>query len=144
LQNQILGGTFVKRLAVVTLILAAALPAIAKTHKDQYTIPCSTLWPAVKDTVRNSGKYGIISITNDEMTASYNIGGNLTGKRINTVLLNPQGTGCEMQIQTAYSGLVNNDASDFKKRVDESLIKLQGSQPAAAAPASATTTPQPK
>jgi hypothetical protein len=134
----------VKRLAVVTLILAAALPAIAKTHKDQYTIPCSTLWPAVKDTVRNSGKYGIISITNDEMTASYNIGGNLTGKRINTVLLNPQGTGCEMQIQTAYSGLVNNDASDFKKRVDESLIKLQGSQPAAAAPASATPTPQPK
>jgi hypothetical protein len=134
----------VKRLAVVTLILAAALPAIAKTHKDQYTIPCSTLWPAVKDTVRNSGKYGIISITNDEMTASYNIGGNLTGKRINTVLLNPQGTGCEMQIQTAYSGLVNNDASDFKKRVDESLIKLQGSQPAAAAPAGATPTPQPK
>ncbi len=126
-----------KRLLVVTLSLAAALPAVAKTHKDEYSIPCTTLWPAVKDTIRNSGKYGIISITNDEMTASYNIGGNLTGKRINTVLLNSQGSGCEMQIQTAYSGLVNNDAADFKKRVDESLIKLQGSQPAAAAPAAA-------
>ena len=42
-----------------------------------------------------------------------------------------------MQIQTAYSGLVNNDAADFKKRVDESLAKLQGSQPAAATPAAA-------
>jgi hypothetical protein len=129
-----LGETIVKRLAVVALLLAVAVPAVAKTHKDEYTIPCSTLWPAVKDTIRNSGKYGIISITNDEMTASYNIGGNLTGKRINTVLLNPQGSGCEMQIQTAYSGLVNNDASDFKKRVDESLIKLQGTQPAPPAP----------
>ena len=122
-----------KRILVAALAFAAALPAVAKTHKDDYSVPCTTLWPAVKDTIRNSGKYGIISITNDEMTASYNIGGNLTGKRINTVLLNPQGTGCEMQIQTAYSGLVNNDAADFKKRVDESLAKLQGSQPAPAA-----------
>jgi hypothetical protein len=107
------------------LVIAAAMPAVAKTHKDDYTIPCTTLWQAVRDVVRNSGKYGIISINAEEMTASYNIGGNLTGKRINTVLLNPQGSGCEMQIQTAYSGLVNNDASDFKKRVDDSLAKLQ-------------------
>ena len=128
-----------KRLAVAALVFTVAVPAVAKTHKDEYTIPCATLWPAVKDVIRNSGKYGIISITNDEMTASYNIGGNLTGKRINTVLLNPQGTGCEMQIQTAYSGLVNNDAGDFKKRVDESLTKLGGTQaePAATAPAPA-------
>lgn len=71
------------------------------------------------------------------MTASYNIGGNLTGKRVNTVLLNPQGSGCEMQIQTAFSGLVNSDAADFKKRVDDSLAKL----PAAPAEAPAS---QPK
>ena len=124
----------VKSLIISTLVIATAVPALAKTHKDDYTIPCKTLWQAVRDTVRNSGKYGIISINDEEMTASYNIGGNLTGKRINTVLLNPQGNGCEMQIQTAYSGLVNNDASDFKKRVDESLTKLQGA-PAAEAPA---------
>lgn len=121
-----------KRYAAAFLLLAVAVPAVAKTHKDDYTVSCATLWPAVKDVIRNSGKYGIISITNDEMTASYNIGGNLTGKRVNTVLLNPQGSGCEMQIQTAYSGLVNNDAGDFKKRVDEALAKLQGTQPAPA------------
>jgi hypothetical protein len=105
--------------------LSVTFPAFAKTHKDTYPVPCSTLWPAVKDTLRNSGKYGIISITNDELTASYNIGGVLTGKRINTVLLNTIPTGCEMQIQTAFSGLVNNDASDFKTRVDASLAKLK-------------------
>jgi hypothetical protein len=126
----------VRQMIVAFLVTAAALPAVAKTHKDDYTVPCSTLWQAVRDTVRNSGKYGIISINDEEMTASYNIGGNLTGKRTNTVLLNPQGSGCEMQVQTAFSGLANNDASDFKKRVDDSLAKLQPAP--AAAPAAQT------
>jgi hypothetical protein len=126
-----------KRIAVAALLLMIAAPVFASTHKENYTIPCSTLWPAVKDTLRNTGKYGIISITNDELTASYNIGGNLTGKRQNSVLLNTTATGCEMQIQTAYSGLGNNDAGDFKKRVDESLVKLK----AAAAPAAPEAAP---
>ncbi|HEY1985924.1 MAG TPA: hypothetical protein VGG85_10960 [Terracidiphilus sp.] len=121
-----------KRFAVAALILTFALPALAKTHTENYNMPCTTLWQAVRDTVRNSGKYGIIGIDSTEMTASFNIGGNLTGKRINSVVLNTKGTGCEMQIQTAYSGLVNNDAGDFKKRVDESLAKLSAAQPASA------------
>jgi hypothetical protein len=37
------------------------------------------LWPAVKDTPRNSGKYGILGIDNTEMTASFVIGGTLGG-----------------------------------------------------------------
>ena len=114
-----------KRIVLTGMLLSLTLPALAKTHKDNYELSCNVLWPAVKDTLRNSGKYGIISISNDEMTASYNIGGNLTGKRTNTVLLNTTGGGCEMQIQTAYSGLGNNDAGDFKKRVDTSLDKLK-------------------
>lgn len=126
-----------KGIVVSALLLSLAVPAFAKTHKEQYAMPCSSLWPAVKDTLRNSGKYGIISIVNEELTASYNIGGNLTGKRINTVLLNSVGEGCEMQIQTAFSGLVNNDASDFKKRVDESLAKLK------AAPSTPESAPAP-
>jgi len=122
-----------KRYGIAILLAIVTLPVFAKTHKENYTVPCTTLWPAVKDTLRNSGKYGIISIVNEELTASYNIGGNLTGKRINTVLLNTIATGCEMQIQTAFSGLVNNDAADFKKRVDESLAKLKAAADAAPA-----------
>lgn len=132
---------------VVALALSVAAPAFAKTHKDAYTISCNTLWQGIRDTLRNSGKYGIISINSEEMTASYNIGGSLTGKRINTVLLNPVGTGCEMQIQTAFSGLVNNDAADFKKRVDESLVKLRKAQSdpeGKAAPAENQSSPQPR
>ena len=126
-----------KRLVPVTLLFVIAWPGLAKTHKEMYSVPCSELWPAVKDTLRNSGKYGIIAIDNTEMTASYNMGGNLTGKRINSLVLNSHENSCEMQIQTAYSGLVNNDEGDMKKRVQESLDKLKASPET---PRAATTT----
>jgi hypothetical protein len=112
------------------MLLIVAGPSFAKTHKDLYSVSCGTLWPAVKDTLRNSGKYGILGIDNTEMTASFVIGGSLGGKRINSVVLNAKGDTCEMQVQTAFSGLAHNDEGDFKKRVDESLAKQQPSQPA--------------
>ena len=119
-----------KTSVVALLLLALAVPAFGKTHKDSFDVPCNQLWAAVKDTLRNSGKYGIVGISDSELTASYNIGGGLGGKRINSVVLNPQGAaGCEMQTQTAYTGLVHNDAGDFKARVDDSLAKLKGSKP---------------
>jgi len=126
-----------KRIIIVILLLALASPAFASTHRDVFNVPCNELWRAVKDTLRNSGKYGIIAIDNAEMTASYNMGGNLMAKRVNSAVLNSKdnGASCELQIQTAYSGLVNNDAGDMKKRVDESLTKLKG-QPLEAASAS--------
>ena len=129
-----------RRFAVVTLmLLIGAGPSFAKTHKDMYSMQCSALWPAVKDALRNSGKYGILGIDNTEMTASFVIGGTLSGKRINSVVLNAKGDNCEMQVQTAFSGLAHNDEGDFKKRVDESLAKQQPSQPAPPAkPESAT------
>ncbi len=125
-----------KRLLLMFTLLILSAPAFAKTHSDMFNVPCKTLWPAVKDTLRNSGKYGIIGIDNEEMTASYNIGGYLGGKRTNSLVLNTKGNECELQTQTVYSGLTHNDAGDLKKRVEESLAKLQKaadtpSQPAA-------------
>ena len=131
---------FVKRIVISILLLSLAVPAVASTHKDNYNVTCTELWRALKDTLRNSGKYGIIAIDNEEMTASYNMGGNITAKRVNSAVLNSKdnGASCELQIQTAYSGLVNNDAGDLKKRVNESLVKLKSvplpSAGAAAAP----------
>lgn len=119
-----------KRFAVVVLLsLIVAGPAFAKTHKENYSVSCSVLWPAVKDALRNSGKYGILGIDNAEMTASFVIGGSLGGKRINSVVLNGKENTCEMQVQTAFSGLAHNDEGDFKKRVDESLAKQQAAPP---------------
>ena len=120
-----------RRFAVMVLMLVVVTgPLFAKTHKDMYSMACSALWPAVKDALRNSGKYGILGIDNAEMTSSFVIGGTLGGKRINSAVLNAKGDTCELQVQTAYSGLIHDDAGDFKKRVDESLAKLQPSQPA--------------
>ena len=122
-----------KFVAVALISLTLAVPAFGKTHKESFEAPCSELWSAVKDTLRNSGKYGIIGIENSEMTASYNIGGTFGGKRINSVLLNSQGTGCEMQTQTAFTGLAHNDARAFRDRVEKSLAKLKASKPSAPA-----------
>jgi hypothetical protein len=112
-------------IAIAVLLSLLVVPCFCKTHKEMYQVSCSVLWSAVKDTLRNSGKYGIIAISDSELTASYNIGGTLTGKRVNSVMLNENSEGCEMQVQTAYSGIGNNDVGDFKKRVDDSLAKLQ-------------------
>jgi hypothetical protein len=97
----------------------------AKLTKRCTRFPAACSGAQHKDALRNSGKYGIIAISDSELTASYNIGGTLTAKRINSVVLNTKGESCEMQVQTAYSGFGNNDEGDFKKRVDESLAKLQ-------------------
>ena len=121
-----------RRITVMALmLLLVAGPLFAKTHKDVYPVACSALWPAVKDALRNSGKYGILGIDNTEMTASFVIGGTLGGKRINSVVLNGKGDTCEMQVQSAFSGLAHDDAGDFKKRVDASLAQQQQSPPPA-------------
>jgi hypothetical protein len=118
----------VKLVVVALMSLTLAAPSFAKTHKDTYPVPCSELWAAVKDIIRNSGNYSIISTDNTEMTASYSISGALR-KRTNSVVLNSRGASCEMQIQSNYSGFAHDDAGDFKKRVEESLAKLKGSSP---------------
>ncbi len=133
---------------VIFVIIGAVPVASAKTHKDNYNVSCDVLWPAVKDAVRNSGKYGILGIDNNEMSISYVIGGTLGGKRINSVVLNRlSASSCEMQTQTAYSGLIHNDAGDFKERVSDSLKKLQAAggqeKPAPAPQTTVTKTAEP-
>ena len=119
-----------KTLVTAAFLLGSCLPALAKTHGYVYEMPCAQLWPAVKDTLRNSGKYQVISMESTEMTASYNIGSILTSKRTNSLVLNAKDAGCELQVQTSFSGFTNDDSGDLKKRVDDSLKKL-GQTPAA-------------
>ena len=108
-------------------------------HKDTYSVPCHVLRLAGKDTLRNSGKYGILGMESTAMTATYSIGiGSPGQKRVNSVVLNSQGdNSCEMQTQSGDSGFTNDDAGDFKKRVDASLAK----QPAAPPPPAKQETP---
>ena len=127
----------VKRYFMLFLLLCVSAPLFAKTHSDTFNVSCNELWPAVKDTLRNSGKYGIIGIDNSEMTASYNIGGYMGGKRTNSLVLNSKGDhSCEMQVQTVYSGMTHNDAGDLKERVEKSLAKLQAQKASSPTPGS--------
>ena len=117
------------KVAVSSLILLAfVVPTFGKAHIETYPIACTELWPAVKDVLRNSGNYGIVSMDNTEMMASYNFAGAIR-QRTNSVLLNAKGTSCEMQIQSSYRGIAHDDAGDFKTRVDESLAKLKAAKP---------------
>ncbi|HKN73428.1 MAG TPA: hypothetical protein VJX30_20510 [Terriglobales bacterium] len=123
-----------RRFAVVTLmLLIGAGPSFAKMRKDLYSVPCSVLWPTVKDTVRNSGNYAILMIDETEMIASFAIG---MGQsiRIDSAVLNAQGDTCELRVQPLYEGTpFSDDGGDFKKRVDKALTQLQPSQPPAPA-----------
>jgi hypothetical protein len=125
------------RFVVVGLLsLSVVVPAFGAAHKENYPVPCSELWAAVKDTLGNPANYSLVSTDNNQMTASYDVKHavhtSITGaalQRTNSVALNSQGTGCEMQVHSNYSGWNHSDAGDFKKRVDESLAKLKAAKP---------------
>jgi hypothetical protein len=113
------------------VLLLVAVPSLAKVHKETYSVSCTTLWSAVKDTLRNSGKYGILGMDNAEMTATYSMGlGSAGQKRQNSVVLNVKSdSSCEMVTQSGFSGFTNDDAGDFKKRVDKSLAEQAAPSP---------------
>jgi hypothetical protein len=126
--------------AAVVLLSALALPTFGKAHRVTYTNACGELWAAVKDTLGNSENYTIKIADESKMTASYSVKHSahvtVTGalrQRPNTVSLHAQGTGCEMEVESSYSGFEHNDAGDFAKRVGELLAKGKETAPAAAA-----------
>jgi hypothetical protein len=129
----------VLKFAVAAFVLSAfALPAFSGKHKDAYPNACSEVWAAVKDTLGNAENYTVKITDEARMTASYSVKHSahvtITGalrQRPNTVSLSSKGTGCEMQVESNYSGFEHNDAGDFTKRVNESMAKRKGSTPSA-------------
>lgn len=125
------------RLAVMVLLaLSATVPALAMTYKTSYPIPCNQVWVAVKDTLSVPENYTVVTSDEAHMTASYDVKHsahvNVSGtvlQRTNKVTLQTKDAGCEMQVVSNYSGWEHNDKGDFKKRVDESLAKLNAAKP---------------
>jgi hypothetical protein len=125
-----------KLLVLALLSLALAFPAAGKTYKSSYDMPCSELWPAVKDTLSNQDNYTVLESDDAKLTASYKVKhavhANISGallQRNNRVTLVTKGSGCEMQVVSNYSGWEHNDQGDFKTRVDESVVKLRTAKP---------------
>jgi len=129
-----------KFVPVAVLALALAAPGFGKTYKTTYPVSCSDLWPAVKDALANpDNHYEVVASDDTQMHADYNVHHEahvtISGailQRMNKVTLVPQGTGCEMQVVSNWSGVEHSDRSDFKRRVDESLARLKAppAQPA--------------
>ncbi len=61
---------------------------------------------------------------------------------MNHVRLVPKANGCEMQVVSNYSGWGHDDKSDFRKRVDDALMKIKA-VPAEAAKSPTAITAQP-
>jgi hypothetical protein len=116
--------------------LFLALPAFAMTYKTNYPIPCNQVWVAVKDMLSVPENYTVVTSDDTQMNASYDVKHsahvNVSAtvlQRTNKVILVTKGTGCEMQVVSNYSGWEHNDKGDFKKRVDESLAKINAAKP---------------
>jgi hypothetical protein len=126
------------RFMVVAFVLSVlVLPASANGHKYPYPVACSELWGAVKDTLSNPHNYKLVGSDDSQMTASYNvkhsahlsISGALAQGTNHVALVSATDGGCEMQVDSSYSGWEHDDQGDFKKRVDESLNKLKAAKP---------------
>ncbi len=121
------------RTVVLALLLLFALQALGRTTKNSYPVACNDLWPAVKEALSNPDDYTVVSNDDAKWTASYdvkhtvhtNISGALL-QRTNKVTLVTQGTGCQMQVVSNYSGWEHNDRNDFVNRVNAVLAKQQG------------------
>lgn len=126
------------RLVVVALLsLLVALPTFGKTYKNTYPVPCSEVWTAVKDTLGNAENYTVTANDDAKMTAAYEVKhevhANISGailQRTNHVTLVPEGTACQMQVVSNYSGWEHNDKGDFRTRVDEALARQKNAPPA--------------
>ncbi len=120
-------------IVVLALLFCVALPALGRTTKNTYPIACNDLWSAVKAVLSNPDDYTVTSNDDSKWTASYdvkhtvhtNISGALL-QRTNKVTLVTQGTGCQMQVVSNYSGWEHNDRNDFVNRVNDALAKQQG------------------
>jgi beta-mannanase len=66
--------------------------------------------------------------TTAEYQPKHSVHVDITGtvlQRMNHVTLVPKGTGCEMEVVSNWSGWGHEDQGDFKKRVDETLVKAK-------------------
>ncbi len=125
------------RLGLIFLLsLFLARPAIGKTYKDIYPVPCGDVWSAVKVVLSDAEQYNVAESDDAGMTAKYQpkhkVHASISGtvlQRMNHVTLISKGATCEMQVVSNFSGFEHNDRDDFKKRVDDALAKQKSDPP---------------
>lgn len=112
----------------IFLALIVAVPASAKSNRDVYPISCDLLWTAVKHTLENPGDYGILSVNDLTLRASFMVVGNLV-RYTDRVELTEQDGGCRMKLTISQVGADNSDERGFRNRLKKSLAKMQAAKP---------------
>lgn len=127
----------IRFVGALLIVSAFAVPLAGKTYKSTYPISCRELWPAVKVVLADAEHYELKATDDAKMHADYEAKHaahvTLTGailQRTNHVTLVPKGTGCELQVVSNFSGWEHDDRGDFKKRVDDALVKPKDAKPA--------------
>ena len=128
---------FRPKFLALALLLPSVPAALAASHETSYSNSCNELWPAVKEVISNPENYKMVSSDDAKWTAFYDVKHKVhlsisgaVAQKTNQVTLVAQGAGCQMQVNSSFSGLTHDDQGDFVKRVNEALAK----QPAAAKP----------
>jgi hypothetical protein len=116
-----------KLLISLFLMVVFAAPVLAKPT-DVYPVSCDNLWAAVKDTLGNQNNYGIISMDDEDLRASFVVVGALTHYTDKVALTATDG-GCALDAKILDVGPENVDWRQFHHRLDKSLAKLHAAKP---------------
>ncbi len=108
-------------------LIVVTAPALAKPG-NVYPVSCDDLWTAVKNTLDDPHNYGILSVDDAGLRASFVVVGNLT-TYTDKVALTAKDGGCAMKATILEVGAANSDWLQFHHRLARSLAKLQAAKP---------------
>lgn len=111
-------------------LLILVTPGLAKST-ELYPVSCNDLWVSVKTTLDNSQNYGITSVDDLNLRASFVVVGNLT-QYTDKVSLTARNGNCELKSAFLEVGSDNTDWRQFHHRLAKSLAKWLASKPSSA------------
>ncbi len=117
-----------KTLAVVVFLFLSSLPSFAKEH-DVYPMSCDVLWASIKDALGNPRDYGVLSMDDLNLRASFVVVGNLT-MYTDRVALSARDSGCAMKLTMLQVGPDYSDERGFRNRLKKAMARLQAVEPA--------------
>lgn len=122
----------IRTVALTLAMLSLATPAFSKTKdlhavKGVYSVSCDDLWTAVKDTIQNRVNYGLNSVNDLDLRASFVVIGDRFLYTDRVALVEKNG-GCEMKMDIGDIGAENTNFRQFRTRVEHSLTRQESAK----------------
>jgi hypothetical protein len=111
------------RSRLVASLFLLTIPAFAGTPKAP--VPCSELWPAVKQTLGNGKNYIVVAMDSEEMKANFVVKGALY-PQLNLVQLKDKKKGCDLNLHIGFTGA--DDDGAFRTRVHRAYKKMNAAK----------------